>query len=90
MSWHVYIILCTDGTLYTGITTDVARRLRAHAAGKGAKYFRARHPEALVYLETGPDRSWASKREFFIKGLSRGGKEELIARAATPPVPLPA
>ena len=77
--WQVYIILCSDETLYTGITNDLARRLAQHQAGRGAKYFRARRPLEVVYLEGGHDRSSASRREAQIKRLSRAGKLRLIA-----------
>ena len=62
-NWHVYIILCSDDTLYTGITTDVERRLQQHGGGRGAKYFRGRRPIRLLYLESGHTRSSAGKRE---------------------------
>ncbi len=89
MNWQVYIILCSDGTLYTGITTDIARRLRQHASGTGAKYFRGRRPKEVLFLEGGHDRSRASKRELHIKGLSRAGKQALVQSAAKPlPNPL--
>lgn len=84
MNWQVYIILCSDGTLYTGITTDIARRLRQHGTGSGAKYFRGRRPEEVLFLEGGHDRSSASKRELYIKGLSRAGKQALLQTAAKP------
>lgn len=74
MTWQVYIILCSDNTLYTGITTDIDRRLREHAAGTGAKYFRGRRPEKLFYLEGGHDRSNAGKREIEIKKMKRADK----------------
>lgn len=83
MSWLVYIILCTDDTLYTGITTDIERRMRQHATGRGAKYFRGRQPKELFYLEGGHDRSTASKRELFIKGMKRADKERLAAKGAS-------
>lgn len=79
MNWQVYIILCTDNSLYTGITTDMVRRFRQHAAAKGAKYFRGRCPDAVVYLESGHSRSTASKREAGIKKLLRVDKLRLIA-----------
>ncbi len=80
MNWQVYIILCTDNSLYTGITTDLERRFRQHAAGaKGAKYFRGRRPGEVVYLESGHTRSTASKREAVIKKLLRTDKLQLIA-----------
>lgn len=70
MNWQVYIILCSDDSLYTGITTDIERRLAQHRAGRGAKYFRGRAPLRVVYLEVGHDRSSASRREAQIKRLS--------------------
>ena len=78
LNWQVYIILCTDGTLYTGITTDIERRLRQHATGRGAKYFRGRQPKELFYLEGGFDRSTASSREWAIKGMKRADKLALV------------
>lgn len=78
MNWQVYIIRCSDGSLYTGITTDVLRRMKQHAARRGARYFRARHPRQLVYLECGHDRASASRREAAIKALTRSAKEALI------------
>ena len=79
MNWNVYIIRCSDESLYTGITTDVSRRLEQHAAGTGAKYFRGRRPKSLVYLETGHNRSSASKREIELKRLQRSDKDRLVA-----------
>jgi putative endonuclease len=79
MNWQVYIIVCTDKTLYTGITTDVERRFREHAGPLGAKYFRGRRPGKVVYLEGGHTRSTASKREAAIKNLLRVDKLRLIA-----------
>lgn len=76
--WSVYIVLCSDNTLYTGISNDVPRRLQQHASQQGAKYFRGRRPEKLVYLEHGHDRSTASQREIQIKKLSRIQKETLL------------
>lgn len=78
MDWQVYIVLCSDETLYTGITSDVARRLEQHAGQGGAKYFRGRRPERLVYLENGHTRSSAGKREAAIKRLDRAEKLRLI------------
>ncbi len=77
-SWQVYMILCSDNSLYTGISNDVERRIVQHAGQRGAKYFRGRQPEYLVYLESGHDRSSASQREVAIKRLRRTGKEHLI------------
>jgi len=79
MNWCVYIILCSDNSLYTGITTDVSRRFQQHAQQKGAKYFRGRQPETLLYLEHGHSRSSAGKREIAIKNLNRQEKIMLIA-----------
>jgi len=79
MNWQVYIILCSDNSLYTGITIDVERRFAQHAAGTGAKYFRGRSPHRLVYLEDGHDRSSASRRETQIKKLRPIDKRCLIA-----------
>jgi putative endonuclease len=79
MNWQVYIILCTDNSLYTGITTDLERRFRQHADSQGAKYFRGRRPGEVVYLECGHTRSTASKREAAIKKLLRADKMRLIA-----------
>ena len=77
-NWQVYIILCTDNSLYTGITTDVERRFAQHAAGTGAKYFRGHSPRQLVYLECGHDRSSASRREAEIKRLRPVDKRRLV------------
>ncbi|GMQ89321.1 MAG: GIY-YIG nuclease family protein [Gammaproteobacteria bacterium] len=77
-SWQVYMILCSDNSLYTGISNDVERRIEQHASQRGAKYFRGRQPEHLVYLESGHDRSSASQREAAIKKLQRTDKEHLI------------
>jgi len=78
MNWQVYIILCKDNSLYTGITTDVQRRFAQHLAGTGAKYFRGHSPLRLVYLEGGHDRSSASRREAEIKKLRPEDKRRLI------------
>ena len=76
--WHLYILRCRDDTLYTGITTNVERRLEAHRRGKGAKYTRGRGPLELVYREECGDHSAALKRELEIKALPREKKQELI------------
>lgn len=81
--WYLYILRCGDGSLYTGITTDVARRLDAHRSGKGAKYTRGRMPLSLVYQERCTDHSQALKRELEIKALPRQEKEKLIAGEKT-------
>ena len=76
--WYLYILRCRDGSLYTGITTDVQTRLEAHRAGKGAKYTRGRGPLELVYSENCGDHSAALKREFQVKALPRAEKMKLI------------
>ncbi|MEY8402445.1 GIY-YIG nuclease family protein [Oscillospiraceae bacterium 44-34] len=78
MLWYVYILRCGDGTLYTGITDDVDRRLAVHRSGKGAKYTRGRGPLEVVYTQEVPDKSAALKREIAIKKLTRQEKERLI------------
>lgn len=79
-NWFVYIMRCADGTLYTGITTDLVRREREHNTGKvGARYTRNRRPVVLVYSEEAQSRSEASKREHTIKKLPMAGKTKLIA-----------
>ena len=79
MSWWVYLLRCGDGTLYTGITDDLDRRLAAHNAGRGAKYTRSRRPVMLVWREEQPDKSAALRREIQIKRLSRRDKLALCA-----------
>ena len=78
--WYVYILRCGDGTLYTGITTDVPRRLQMHRSGRGAKYTRGRQPLELAYTEVCDDHSQALKREWQIKQLPRAEKEKLIKK----------
>jgi putative endonuclease len=78
MNWIVYIILCSDNTLYTGITNDLPRRFGQHCDAKGAKYFRGRQPVKVVYVEDGHSRSSAGKREFAIKQLKHIEKLLLI------------
>lgn len=77
-NWYLYILRCGDGTLYTGITTDVEKRLEAHRSGKGAKYTRGRNPLELAYQEMCGSHSDALKREAAVKKLSREQKEMLI------------
>jgi len=77
-NWLVYILLASDGRLYTGITTNMAQRWGKHCSKKGAKFFYGRHPIALNYLEGQHTRSSASKREHQIKKLSRKEKWQLI------------
>ncbi|WP_411727091.1 GIY-YIG nuclease family protein [Methyloglobulus sp.] len=79
VNWTVYIILCSDNSLYTGITNNLSRRLRQHCDSQGAKYFRGRQPVKVVYAEDGHSRSSASKREFAIKHLKHAEKLLLIS-----------
>ncbi len=76
--WYLYILRCKDDTLYTGITTDVEKRLETHRSGKGAKYTRGRGPLELVYQEACGCHSAALKREHQVKQLSRQEKQSLI------------
>jgi len=78
LEWFVYIILCSDTSLYTGISTDIKRRFDEHHSQKGAKYFRARSPKKIVFSEGGHTRSTASQREAAIKKLNRPEKLALI------------
>jgi len=80
-AWTVYILRCADGSLYTGITRDVARRVKEHNSnGLAARYTRSRRPVALVYQEPAATRSAASKREYRIKCLSRFDKLALAGK----------
>jgi putative endonuclease len=76
-TWFVYILECRDGSLYTGIAVDVAKRYALHVAGKGARYTRAHPPARLLAAFAHPDRSSASKAEYAIKQLSAGAKRAL-------------
>ncbi|BDF69934.1 hypothetical protein CE91St40_09150 [Oscillospiraceae bacterium] len=78
-AYYVYILRCADGTLYTGITDDVERRVAAHNSGKGAKYTRGRGPVVPVYREQCPDKPSALRREAAVKRLRRAEKLALIA-----------
>ena len=80
MGWFVYMLRCGDGSLYTGYTDNVARRLAVHQSGKGAKYTRSRPPVTLAYQEELPDKSSAMRREAAIKRLTRRQKLELIEK----------
>ena len=81
-NWTVYIIEACDGSLYTGITTDLQRRLAEHTRGsRGARYFRGREPRLFAFVESGHDRSSASRREAAIKRLNRREKLGLIGSA---------
>ncbi|MCL5611004.1 MAG: GIY-YIG nuclease family protein [Chloroflexi bacterium] len=78
MSCYCYIVECSDGTLYTGWTTDPERRVKTHNAGRGARYTHTRRPVKLVYLEPQPDKVSALKRERAIKTMTREKKQKLI------------
>ncbi len=78
MAWFVYMIQCSDNSLYTGITTDPLRRFNEHKNHRGAKYFYAHIPIKIVYIENSKDRSCASKKEHAIKQLSATKKQQLI------------
>ena len=78
-SWTTYIVRCADNTLYTGITPDVARRVREHnSSDRGARYTRGRRPVELVYSEEFPDRGAAARREAAIKKMRAATKRDLI------------
>ncbi len=81
-AWQVYVLRCADGSLYTGITTDLERRLAVHNSGAGAAYTRARLPVSLLWSEAAADRSSALKRELQIKRLPRSRKLRLVGDAA--------
>ena len=82
MGWFVYILECNDATYYTGITTDIGRRIQEHEEGRGAKYTKGRAPLKIVYREECEDRSSASKREMEIKSLSKEDKVALFSTSA--------
>tara|TARA_E500000331_G_C17057887_1_gene626876 strand:+ start:85 stop:336 length:252 start_codon:yes stop_codon:yes gene_type:complete len=77
-NWYVYILLCRDGTLYTGITNDIKKRMLAHEKGKGAKYTKGRGPFKLVYENIFNNQSMAMKEENRIKKLSKVQKLKLV------------
>jgi predicted GIY-YIG superfamily endonuclease len=77
--WYLYILKCGDGSLYTGVTTDLRRRIKSHNDGNGGKYTRYRLPVSLQYSESYSRKSEALKRELQIKGWSKPKKETLIA-----------
>ena len=78
MTCYVYIVKCSDGTFYTGWTTDLERRLKAHNDGLGAKYTRSRRPVVLIYHESFDDKIEAQRREWAIKHMTRKAKEALV------------
>ena len=79
LMYYTYIVRCSDNTLYTGYTTDIDKRIRAHNEGKGAKYTRSRRPVEIVYLEEFDTKEEAMSREWHIKRLTREEKERLIS-----------
>ncbi len=82
--WHIYILRCSDGLLYTGSTTDIPRRVKEHNRKKGGGCTRGRLPVKLVYKESHPNRSAAQKREAQIKAWSRQKKLSLVKLSAKP------
>jgi putative endonuclease len=78
--WFVYMVRCSDRSLYTGVTTDAKRRVAEHNDGRGARYTRSRGPVALVYLEPAEDRGAALKREHEIKRMTAARKRRLVAK----------
>ena len=84
MSWKLYVVSCKDSSLYTGITTDLIRRVNEHnKSKKGAKYTRSRRPVVLIYSEDCEDRSDAAKKEYEFKRKSRQEKFDYIKRKST-------
>ncbi len=82
-TWFLYILRCGDGSLYTGVTTDIDRRLKTHQEGKASRYTRTHQPVVLVYRETCGNRSQALARECAVKSLSREGKNKLIEEGSS-------
>lgn len=82
---YTYIVECKDGTLYTGWTTDLERRIKAHNTGKGAKYTRSRMPVVLRYFESFQTKEEAMRREYEIKQLPRKEKQKLIEKTVDKP-----
>ena len=78
MAWQVYIVECSDGSLYTGITNNLDERITAHNGGRGAKYTKSRRPVRLRYSEPAADRKNASQREYAIKSLRKAEKIQMI------------
>lgn len=85
-NWFVYLLRCSDNSLYTGITTNVERRVAEHNQSNtlGAKYTKARRPVTLVYVEQQKSRQSASKREYQLKQLKKSEKETLVKKSALP------
>lgn len=85
--WRLYLVRCADGSLYTGIATDTARRLAEHRSGKGAKYLRGRGPLQLVFDHHAGDRAQALRLEHRVKRLSKQDKERLVLGQLALPEP---
>ena len=83
MAWFLYLIECADGSIYTGITVDVAARYAKHASGRGARYTRSHPPRCLLAIVEYADRSTAAKAEYEIKCLSAGEKREFCRRVGS-------
>ena len=79
MTWFVYLLRCSDNSLYCGVTNDLQKRVEKHSTGKGAKYTRSRLPVELVWQSSGTDKSTAHKAEYFVKQHNKRDKEELLA-----------
>jgi len=85
MMWHLYLLRCADGSLYTGISTDVEHRIQAHRTKRGARYLRGRGPFELVYCAPIGNRSQAQRIEYRVKSLRRADKERLVQGEAELP-----
>ena len=81
MTYYTYVVKCSDGSLYTGYTNDLEKRISVHNEGKGARYTRSRRPVELVYYEEYPTKEEAMSREWHIKQLTRAEKEKIIGLA---------
>lgn len=81
-TWSLYILRCGDGSFYTGVTTDIDRRIREHEEGRASRFTRTRRPVVLVYQEKCGSRSHALSRECAVKSMGRQGKEDLVARGS--------
>lgn len=80
--WHLYVLRCGDGSYYTGVTTDIERRVREHSQGRASRYTRTHQPVELVHREACGTRSQALSRECAVKSLSRARKDDLVAGRA--------
>lgn len=73
-NWYIYLVKCSDGSFYTGITNDVSKRMKSHASGKGSKYIRSRGFEKVLFIKECESRSEALKKEYFVKQLKQEQK----------------